>query len=181
MTRAFYAVLPDEGFKKSIYAILKDGPECYQRLAWEPREKWHLTLRWLGDLNDLEIEKAIKILEKVVPRQPKMLLEVDEIAMFPDDRPYLIVARLKDNPGLSRLWNEISRQCENENLGKSDNRDFSPHLTLARLKTDRNTAIPKMRNIAASFTAESVALMRSVLSASGSAYKILGSVNLKND
>lgn len=99
----------------------------------------HLTIRFLGDIS-LPMVDAIYEEMKNIQFSP-FRIEIRGLGAFPKlNYPRVIWAGIKKG---SNELEDIFAQLENrlKDLGfKKDNKGFSPHLTLARVRTGRNKA-----------------------------------------
>ncbi|MGM0435728.1 MAG: RNA 2',3'-cyclic phosphodiesterase [Bacillota bacterium] len=93
-------------------------------------EHIHLTLSFLGNLNEEQVEKA-KAVVKSIDTSP-MNLTFDHLSHFSPSRGGDIVwIGPKENPRLSALYSGLKSALEKEGF-KVDQRPFTPHVTLAR-------------------------------------------------
>ncbi|MFA6409990.1 MAG: RNA 2',3'-cyclic phosphodiesterase [Candidatus Buchananbacteria bacterium] len=141
----------------------------------------HLTLHFLGDLSDSQIEAVKDILENQVKDFKTAKLLTDKISAFPNlNEPKIIYLSGQQigNESLSLLQNKVGEELNKIGI-KTENRPWTPHLTLARVKSPiifkpDNFDPPKLE-----IPVTSIELMASQLSSIGPEYKILASYNLK--
>ncbi|TAM80552.1 MAG: RNA 2',3'-cyclic phosphodiesterase [Acidobacteria bacterium] len=103
---------------------------------WTRPEGIHLTLKFLGDISDMQ-EAQVKEALSQMERFEKFILGIHGFGFFPDARqPKVFWAGLEASPGLARLAMEVENAMAP--LGfPPEGRPFRPHLTLARFKTPR--------------------------------------------
>lgn len=102
------------------------------KARWTPPDQFHLTLRFLGDVEEDTSDQLIEVLAeaKVEPFE----LGGDGLDVFPSRRrPRVLVARIDRHPQLMRLQQQIDRRVLGLGIPE-DRRSFNPHVTLARLK-----------------------------------------------
>jgi len=146
------------------------------------KDNLHISLKFLGDLNDVQIEKAISLLQKVSAESQHFLITLAKnIGSFPYfTRPRVIWAGIEKGSGLiSRLYFSIEKNMKSEVFYRSENR-FTAHITLARIKY---IGYPKrlkdfIDNIAIESIPQQVRkieLMESQLSKEGPKYHVISS------
>ena len=98
---------------------------------WVEEEDMHLTLRFIGDVDDRladEIESELSEIGK-----PAFPVSLESLDWFGGDRPRAIVAKAKASPPLLAL--QAAVETAMRRLGApGESRKFIPHVTLARLK-----------------------------------------------
>ncbi len=141
-------------------------------------ENIHITMRFLGDMNAGMVEKIFSVMKetKFVPFKARL----EGLGVFPDLQ-YPRVAWAGIVEGANTLQ-DIFGQLE-PNLRKlgfaPDNRGFSPHLTIARIRSGKNrTQLAEFikQNSACKFGeigVECLRLKKSILSPQGPTYSTL--------
>lgn len=112
------------------------------RVGWEKPEKLHLTLKFLGDVDDKLLGELNDALENSVNKlsgfkfdNVDFRLEISGTGVFPNaKRPRVLWLGIKDESGVLKRMNEIL-ETECERIGfERENRKFSPHLTIGRIR-----------------------------------------------
>lgn len=100
----------------------------------EPRD-FHLTMEFLGELNESRVETVKKILKKAVAGSRCFQCRLEQLGVFPNRRrPGVLQARISEQgKESSALRLKIHRQLKNFNLIE-DNKPWRPHVTLGRVK-----------------------------------------------
>lgn len=101
---------------------------------WVDIENYHLTLRFIGDVEGHVADEIADALDRV--RRPAFSLTLAGVGAFGQKKPHAVWAGVAPSPDLNALQADIERICQRLGLA-SDPRKFSPHVTLARL---RNTS-----------------------------------------
>ncbi|MBE7248764.1 MAG: RNA 2',3'-cyclic phosphodiesterase [Actinomycetospora chiangmaiensis] len=99
---------------------------------WVEPTDYHLTLRFIGDVDGGLAEEITQALTEVQARPP-LALSLDALAVFGGDRPHALFARVVPDPDLAELQAEHERILRQLGVAP-DTRRFTPHVTLARLK-----------------------------------------------
>lgn len=143
---------------------------------WTRTEGIHLTLKFLGEISVEQAEEVKNALEKL-ERFEKFIVQVKGFGFFPNsNRPRVFWAGLDAPPDLARLAAQVESSMADIGF-PPENRDFSPHLTLARFKVTRPQ--PKLQALLAqqsdpflgSFEVSEFLLWESKLSARGAEYR----------
>ena len=98
---------------------------------WIDVENYHLTLRFIGDVEGHVADEIANALDRV--RRPPFSLALSGVGAFGSRKPHAIWAGVTASPDLNALQAEIERICQRIGV-PSDPRKFVPHVTLARLK-----------------------------------------------
>ena len=157
-------------------------------VKWVDPEGVHLTLKFLGNVDESEVPAITKALSEAVKGVAPFSLQLGDPGAFPNTHaPRVVwVGVGGEIEPLSTLHNNVDNVLAP--LGfPAEKRAFSPHLTLGRV---RDETLPAERrrlgeNVAAlktgakaSFRAESLSLMRSKLTREGAVYSRLASFAL---
>ena len=107
---------------------------------WIDVENYHLTLRFIGDVEGHIADEVANALDRV--RRPAFTLTLAGVGAFGGKKPHSIWAGTSASPDMYALQAEIERICQRLGL-PADPRKFTPHATLARL---RNTSSVDVAN-----------------------------------
>jgi 2'-5' RNA ligase len=142
------------------------------------RENIHVTLKFLGNVDSVRIEEVKVALSKV--KFSRFQMEIKGAGAFPSFSRMSVIW-----VGIAEGWTQVQQVYEQtetlfSGLGFSrETRSFSPHITIARVKTGRrrDEIASLLRRLEeksfGTFTADKVRLKQSVLSGSGPRYSTL--------
>jgi 2'-5' RNA ligase len=185
--RLFVALdLPDE---------VRDRLAAWQRTELEPipvlrpvaPEALHVTLAFLGHLPERRIERIAGLLDGIDRPAPQVRLLPDPVAR-PKGRPRLFAIEA-ESPGAVELQAEVSDTLEAAGLYEPEERDFWPHITVARTRRERRGSnrpakvdvrprgLPEL--LEQPFDSVRIRLYRSILRPQGAEYVPLSSTDLK--
>src|SRR5262249_19820172 len=143
----------------------------------------HLTLRFIGDADEAmqrEIEAALELIEV-----PAFTLAIRGTGQFPKNRAARVLwAGVDPEAPLVALARKVDEAVVAAGVAPED-RDFSPHVTLARIKdTPSKPAIERFLKEHAAlqsppFAIEEIRLYSSVLSSKGAVHTVEKSFPLK--
>jgi RNA 2',3'-cyclic 3'-phosphodiesterase len=171
--RLFTALdLPDEVVHNLESLVGRLKPTA--RIQWSPPANLHVTTKFIGEFPDdrlPELQTALAAL----PERPPIKVTVAQLGFFPNERSPRVFWCGIEAPGLDSLATDTDSATAALGVAR-ENRPFSPHLTLARIK-DRPDLHPLHEAIAAlpsrdfgRFTARTFFLYRSQLRPTGSVY-----------
>lgn len=98
---------------------------------WIDPENYHLTLRFIGDVESGLAREIILLLDKI--RRKPFELRFDGLSSFGGRKPRAVVASVAPIPALMELQAEHERLLQRVGLDP-EGRKFTPHVTLARLR-----------------------------------------------
>ena len=99
---------------------------------WIDPENYHLTLRFIGDIDERMADDVTSILGERRQRAP-LDITIDGLDSFGGGKPRAVFARTSGNGALNELQAEQERLLRQVGLAP-ETRKFTPHVTLARLK-----------------------------------------------
>ena len=145
--RTFIAVdLTGEILKELIRLQSELKKSLKGRISWVEPENIHLTLRFLGQINDEQLNQIKKIVQEIAEKIKKFNIDLGVIGAFPDvSNPRIVWVGI--NFGFNHL-NEINAELEDKletiNFAVGE-KYFHPHLTIARIKSlDGENILPKI-------------------------------------
>jgi RNA 2',3'-cyclic 3'-phosphodiesterase len=98
---------------------------------WIDPENYHLTLRFIGDIDDYLAREIAGVLGRV-HRKP-FEIHLDGLSSFGGRKPRAVVASVTPVPALMELQAEHDRLLQRLGL-EPEGRKYTPHVTLARLR-----------------------------------------------
>jgi len=161
-----------EEITKSIEKLVIDFPQ----VAWTKKENIHLTLKFLGYVNENHLEKIKEGINKSIEGVEPFSLTFTNLGFF--DREQLIIwVGLNDCPELTKIVNNLEKEMEKLGFAK-EKRIYSPHVTLGRGKKltsettlqIKNIIKQETKNISLQFKVSEITLMESKLTSTGPKY-----------
>jgi 2'-5' RNA ligase len=98
---------------------------------WTDPDNYHLTLRFIGDVDDIMAQEIAFILGKV--RRGGFELRLDGVTSFGGRKPRAVVATVASSPAVMELQAEHERLMQRIGI-EPEGRKYTPHVTLARLR-----------------------------------------------
>ncbi len=197
--RVFIAInLPEDirdkltDYQKKISELftlhLPPGRDGAGPIKWTKPNNLHITLDFLGYLADEELVEICKIAKEVASKNSSFFVNLNKICYGPP--PLAGQASNKKPPRMIWAVGEKSEEFASlrgdldRSLSVSEKREFSPHITLGRIKQwewkriepEEKPAVEEEINLR--FSVDSIEVMESVLKRTGPEYTILESVPL---
>ena len=98
---------------------------------WVERDNYHITLRFIGDIDDRLAREIAGELDNVAA--DPFTLRLKGVDAFGGNKPHALYVGVAESPELRRLQATHERICLVMGL-RPETRKFAPHVTLARLK-----------------------------------------------
>lgn len=134
--RSFIAIELDQKVIEKLREIEYKLKSVRAEVKWINPSSIHLTLKFLGGIDEGMIDEIAKKAQEVARRYNPFNLKVEGIGTFPPGKnPRVVWIGVKDETGkISALQEEIEHEMNN--LGfEREQRAFTPHLTLGRVKS----------------------------------------------
>ena len=165
--------------KLSAHAELISGHNKLQHVRWLPKENYHLTLAFLGNLEYVLINSLQLKLEQNLSFIKTVPFRFSEIIPFPfSGTPKIAAAMLEHSDELMQLQHNTAK-CVRAFGVSLEHRRFTPHVTLGRLKSrSRKSIVFQPQQIFLEGVSEKVVIFQSALSPNGAVYTSLGEISL---
>jgi 2'-5' RNA ligase len=166
----FVALEPPSEARAQLDAALAPLRPDWTELRWTPSDRWHLTLAFLGEVDDVVRERLPARLQRAAARYPRLALSFGRSGAFPSPRRALVLCShvtgehqaLAD---LSALAASVAAGARRAGAPPPDEgRRFRPHITVARCRqpADLGPLVRALGDFSGSaWTADSVHLIRS--------------------
>ena len=127
---------------------------------WIDPENYHITLRFIGDIDGPTADEIAVALSRVERRPLRLrLLGLDA---FGGNKPHALFAGVEANAALNELQGEHERILQRIGL-RPEGRRYIPHVTLARLRGARGADIANYLSLRGNFSTEPFSVERFVL------------------
>ena len=119
----------------SELALLRGGLSAAR---WVEPEDYHLTLRFIGDIDEPTADDIDLELGRV--RRRPITVTLEGLSWFGGDKPRAIVSKVQPSAPLTELQAEHERLVRRAGV-PPEPRKFTPHVTLARLRGASTLAV----------------------------------------
>lgn len=179
--RIFIAINLPENIRENLSSQQLRWAELPCR--WTKKESLHITLVFLGYLNDEELVELCRITQEIASRHEPFRINLKKIIYGPDIiRARMIWAEGENSDDLSKLQRDMNNSLPVEK--EKESRKYTPHITLGRLKQWEFNKIeieerPQVNeDISLSFEVNSIEIMESELRRGGPEYSIIETYQL---
>jgi 2'-5' RNA ligase len=145
------------------------------QINWSPPRNLHITTKFIGEWPEERLEELKTALAGLPARAP-IPISIEKLGFFPNPHsPRVFWAGIHADAGLADLARDTETALAALGIAKEE-RAYSPHLTLARIKTPGKQpallqAVAKLPSLEfGSFTADRFYLYHSKTAPSGSVY-----------
>jgi len=154
--RAFIAIEISDQIKDILARLESHLKYAGADVKWVNPEIIHLTLKFLGEITDSKCEAVKSALDVIAKRAKPFVMTVKDVGTFPNSaRPRVIWAGLGNGAFETA---ELAGQIE-DSLSKIgfpiEDRPFSPHLTIGRVRSSLNMEKLKDKIFSASLEVQS--------------------------
>jgi 2'-5' RNA ligase len=190
MTRTFIALELNEALQRFLGEIINQVSQEIPDLRWVDPHGIHLTLAFLGELNDEQLGETLHAAEEAALKATPFEYRLKGLGIFgPPQQPRVIWMGVEDLPSgkiqgspLQHVHRLLSKELEERGF-EVEKRPFSPHLTLARTKQPLSPAAQqRLQRIlhsrlagssSAVYLVNNLCVMKSELSRTGAKYTCL--------
>jgi len=199
--RAFLAVELSQELRTELATVQQElkrriEPEMKRdtRISWVQPASIHLTIKFLGDMDEQGIDPLMVAVEQAIGSQRAVNVPLERLGVFPRPQsPRVLWVGPSENwergaeaKRIVEIHGAIEQTCQGLRFLR-ETRPFSPHLTLARIKVgERQVGVALAKGgvlgrpiSLGSLAVESVVLMKSDLQPTGSVYTKLWEVQVK--
>ncbi len=190
--RLFIAVNLDLKTREILHALQKQLIDITSSnlIRIIKKENLHLTLHFLGDINQDEIKPLTEIISETAALYNQFNINFTEIGCFPNHHiPGIIWAGITDkNKGLLNIHKTLSQKLLQKNF-KLEKRPYKEHCTLAYVKNqcskeDLKFIGNKIKNMGCgqnhTHNIKTISLISSKLTKAGAIYEVLSDKKLKD-
>ena len=140
-TRTFIGIDTGDAIRASATALQKELAKTGAEVKWATPESMHVTLLFLGEVDDRELHAVCKAVQEVAAGEPPFPFACLVWERFP-----LRGARRSCGPGspmgagsLQRLNAALEERMLALGCYRKEERGYTPHLTLGRVKGDSDS------------------------------------------
>jgi 2'-5' RNA ligase len=167
--RLFIAALIPEEIQSQLSLYIRTLKQAVDGVKWEKSEKLHVTLKFLGDVDQSLVNEISSLLSLNAQNCSPFQVSTTLFGAFPNLRsPKVLYAGLSQNKEMAEFHSLIEDGLLEFGFER-ENRKFTPHITLGRVKKRIDLqCIPILQK--KEFNIREIGLIKSELRPEGSVY-----------
>lgn len=185
MTRTFIALEMNEDLQRHLSGVIRQVAQVLPDIRWVNPSGIHLTLAFLGELDDEQLASAEQAAEIAAQQSRLFSYRLSHLGVFGSQRSPRVIWMGIDEP--TGALTSVHRALQQTLVARGfeiDTRPFSPHLTLARVKSSLKAEEQQQLQLLLSkeqanrfaskrYTAHALHVVKSELLRSGAQYTVL--------
>jgi len=193
--RTFIAIEVSPEIRAQAVKLVRLLRNSDAKIRWVESENMHFTLKFLGNISEVDVYGVCRGVEKAVGRMAPFQIDVRQVGAFPSiQRPHTLWMGASSQEPLSNeeapiiaAFSAIEHQLQL--LGyRRESRRYQPHLTIGRVigrgqATENLTALlaDNAEFQAGGMFVEEVTIFSSTLHQEGPTYEVMGRVPLRGE
>lgn len=129
--RLFYAIEFDEGVKTELVKAQSILKKRAKRANFTRKENFHLTLRFMGEIEDANYPVLAKIQAEIASKHEPFLLELSKPGIFERGNKFIVWWGIRKSEQLYSLQKSLEEEIRLNGF-VSEHKIYNPHITLAR-------------------------------------------------
>jgi 2'-5' RNA ligase len=184
--RSFIAVDTASEVKVAIIEVEERLRATNADVRWESIEKFHITLKFLGNVEEAKLHSLENRLEEVLSPFSAFNMTYRGVGCFPNQHhPRVVWIGAENEDGTLRRIQETIEGVAGSFGFQREEREFHPHITIGRVKGSKNLKelVSELGNISFAphpAVIKEVLLMKSDLKPTGSVYTVIQRFPLKS-
>lgn len=187
--RAFIAIELPKEIKDTLSALQEKLKSSGADVKWVAPENIHLTLKFLGEIDDKQSAGVSRVLEETAENNASFIIRLASLGVFPKiNYPRVIWTGIdKGDEESKKIAAELEQKLAAIGIPKEE-RPFSSHITIGRVRSlqNKDKLIEGLNNLAGyfekdkpQFPASKITLFKSTLTPKGPLYEIQKEASLK--
>lgn len=189
--RTFIAIELSPDLKKRLASLEEQLKSSEADVKWVKPENIHLTLKFLGEIDEKQLEEVSKIIQEAANKNKSFYIRLASPGAFPKlNTPRVIWVGIDKGDSETK---QIAKVLEEEivKVGiPQESRPFSTHITLGRVRSGKNCEklVKNLEYLANNspqdspeFMVTKITLFQSTLTPSGPVYEVLKEAHFQNN
>ncbi|MDD5455241.1 MAG: RNA 2',3'-cyclic phosphodiesterase [Candidatus Ratteibacteria bacterium] len=184
--RCFIAIPLPKYTHEELAKIQSQLKETKADVAWVKTDNIHLTLKFLGNVDETKIQLISQKLKDSLSKCVSFETDIGKLGAFPTlSNPRVIWIGIDKNEDKIKNLQKITEEILGPFGFEKETRPFHPHLTLGRVRDKKNIQklteklkslpLPQLKPI----TVDKIILFQSILKPTGAEYNTLNEFQLK--
>lgn len=183
--RIFVAINVDDVIKQKVAQAQQELKFANANVRWVAMENFHLTLHFCGEVDENKLAEILTTCKGIAFEFAPFTLEIKYLGSFPPyGEPRVIWTGVEKGREEAITLIEVTKRHLALVTGNTEKKDITPHLTIGRIKNDKNigvltTRLHKMANLGfGQQTVSSIVVMKSKLGSSGPQHSMIEEIKL---
>ena len=184
--RIFAAIGVTPEIKAKVLEVQEQLKTARAEVRWVAMENFHLTLHFCGEVTEKQVGDIISTCKGIAFETAPFVLEIKYLGTFPPyGDPRIIWTGVEKGREEAITLIEATKRHLTLVTGNTEKKDISPHLTIGRIKNDKNIAVlttqlHKMANLGfGEQVVDKILIMESRLGPTGPVYKTLEEITIE--
>ena len=180
LVRTFIAVELTDSVREQISRLEQPLRKEGTKVGWVKPENLHLTLKFLGNIQAPCIDDVVEATQEAVQGIKPFILSFSGLGVFPNLKRARVIwiGVAEGSDSLGKIQRGLEERLFQRGFTREE-REFSPHLTIGRVKSQRGigglvSKLEKTEFESEKMQVEQVVVMRSDLRPTGAVYTPLG-------
>ncbi|ASA78620.1 RNA 2',3'-cyclic phosphodiesterase [Thermococcus sp. 5-4] len=181
--RAFIAIEVNDEVRDNLLKAQERIGSKSAKIKFVERENFHVTLKFLGEIDEATAEEVKRALEEIAKKHKKHRARVKGIGVFPNPNYVRVIwAGIENDEGINAIAKDVEREMRR--LGFKKDKDFVAHITIGRVKfvRDKLELAMALKDLAnedfGEFDVEAIELKKSTLTPKGPIYETVARFEL---
>ncbi len=181
--RAFIAIEINDAVRDNLLRAQERIGSKSAKIKFVERENFHVTLKFLGEIDEALAEDVKSVLEEIAKKHKKHRVRVKGIGVFPNPNYVRVIwAGIENDEGINAIAKDVEREMRR--LGFKKDKDFVAHITIGRVKfvRDKVELAMALKDLAnedfGEFDVEAIELKKSTLTPKGPIYETVARFEL---
>lgn len=181
--RTFIAIDVSEEVRDNLLKAQQRIGSKSAKIKFVERENFHVTLKFLGEIDEALAEEVKKALAEIAKKHKKHRVKVKGIGVFPNPNYVRVIwAGIENDESIKAIANDVEREMRR--LGFKEERDFVTHITIGRVKfvRDKLELAMALKDLAnedfGEFEVKAIELKKSTLTPKGPIYETVARFEL---
>ncbi|MGD9345548.1 MAG: RNA 2',3'-cyclic phosphodiesterase [Candidatus Aminicenantes bacterium] len=184
--RTFVAIALEPKIKHTLSQFIQNLDDHDPNVRWVREQGMHLTLKFIGEITENQVEEIRTVLMDLSANHERFFLKLKGTGTFPPRSKYprIVWVGIEESQELVSVQHDVESLLEKVSISR-ENRRFFPHLTLGRVKSNRNIE-PVLGMLSenkdtefGSMEVQKITFFKSTLKPTGAEYSALERIRLK--
>lgn len=183
--RTFISFAPPLDIREEMTTLQDHLKESHAEVKWEHPDQFHATIKFLGDMDERALPDVLATVRGAVANFSPLTISFQTLGAFPTIyQPRIVWVSCNDSDGSLLDMKELLDSMLLRLGFPKDEQIFHPHVTLGRVKSNRNVQYLTPMLEKCTFepritVVDGISVMKSLLTPQGAKYSTIQSIHLR--